>query len=333
MRNKRIVVLLIIAAMLALLVTGCSGGSEKKADPKPAAEKTTFSIATGGSGGTYFVIGGGIAKLVEKYMPGKKLVVQSTAASTENTRLVGAKKVDFAVGMPDSAYFGMKGEREFKGKEKYENLRAVVAGHTSVLQGFVKADSGIKSMADLKGKKVALSAPASPSMYVAMAAMEAYGLKEGDYKPIFMSYAEMADGVRSGAIDCGFVFAGVPTSSVLDLTTTNDIRILGMEEAKATEILKKYPYFSKGVIKANTYKGQATDLWELTAPAILLTHKDVSDAVVYEITKTILEHTKELGDIHPAGLEWNLEDAAEGVGVPLHPGAEKYLKEKGVLKK
>ena len=142
----------------------------------------------------------------------------------------------------------------------------------------------------------------------------------------------MADAVKSGAIDCGFVFAGAPASSLLDLTTSIGVRILGMEEAKATEILKKYPYFSKGVIKANTYKGQTTDLWELTTPAILVTHTGISDEVVYNITKTILEHTKELGDVHPAGLEWDLKDAAEGVGIPLHPGSAKYLKEKGVIK-
>lgn len=331
MKFRRLVALLIAGAMIVVLAAGCSSGGKKDAAKSPA-DKKTMSIATGGSGGTYYVIGSGMAKLVEQYMPGSKLVVQSTAASTENTRLVGTKKVDFAIGMPDSAYFGMRGEREFKSTEKYENLRAVIAGHTSILQGFVLEKSDIKSLADLKGKKVALSAPSSPSMYVAIAAMEAYGLKEGDYKPVLMSYAEMADAVKSGAIDCGFVFAGAPASSLLDLTTTSGVRILGMEEAKATEILKKYPYFSKGIIKANTYKGQTTDLWELTAPAILITHADVPDEVVYNITKTILEHTKELGDVHPAGLEWDLKDAADGVGIQLHPGAAKYLKEKGVVK-
>ncbi|MDR7868654.1 MAG: TAXI family TRAP transporter solute-binding subunit [Sporomusaceae bacterium] len=331
MNVKKYVAFLTAAAMIAVLIAGCSSGGKKEA-PKAAGDKKTLSIATGGSGGTYFVIGSGMAKLVEQYMPGSKLVVQSTAASTENTRLVGTKKVDFAIGMPDSAYFGMRGEREFKGKEKYENLRAVIAGHTSILQGFVMEKSDIKSIADLKGKKVALSAPSSPSMYVAMAALEAYGLKEGDYKPVLMTYAEMADAVKSGAIDCGFVFAGAPTSSLLDLTTTSGVRVLGMEEDKATEILKKYPYFSKGIIKANTYKGQTADLWELTAPAILITHTEVSDEVVYNITKTILEHTKELGDVHPAGLEWDLSDADKGVGIPLHPGAIKYLKEKGIVK-
>ncbi|MCR4441482.1 MAG: TAXI family TRAP transporter solute-binding subunit [Peptococcaceae bacterium] len=331
MHKNRILVCFIFAVMVLVLAAGCSKGSAEKEAPKAETQKT-LSIATGGSGGTYFVIGSGIAKLVEQYLPGYKLVVQSTAASTENTRLVGTRKVDFAITMPDSAFFGMKGEREFQGNEKYEKLRAVVSGHTSVLQGLVLEKSPIKSMADLKGKKVALSAPSSPSMYVAMAALEAYGLKEGDYKPVFLSYAEMAEAVKNGSIDCGFVFAGVPTSSVMDLTTTTNIRILGMEENKADEILKKYPYFSKGKIPANTYKGQTNDLWVLTAPAILITHAEVSEEVVYNITKVILEHTKEMGEIHPAGLEWNLEDANQGVAIELHPGASKYLKEKGVIK-
>ncbi len=299
------------------------------ADP----EKRTLSIATGGSGGTYFVIGGGMGKLVEKYLPGVKLMVQSTAASTENIRLVGNKKVDFAIAMPDSAYFARKGEREFaRGKEKYENIRGVIAGHASILQGLVLESSAIKTIADLKGKKVALSAPSSPSMYVAMAALEAYGLKEGDYKGLFMTYAEMSDAVKSGSIDCGFVFAGAPSAAVLDITSNTSVRILGMEKSKLDAVIKKYPYFSAGKIKANTYKGQTQDLLELITPAILITHADMNATTVYDITKVVLEHTKELTAIHPSGAEWDLEDAAVGLGVPLHPGAEKYLKEKKVIK-
>lgn len=333
MITKRIAI--ILAAALLLITAGCSSKGGQTAQPsgnQPAGQQQAYSLATGGTGGTYYVVGSGMATMVDKYVPNTKLVVQATAASIENIRLVGTKKVDFAITMPDSAYYSMKGEREFTGKEKFDNLRAVMAGHISILQGFVLEKSGIKQISDLKGKKVALSAPSSPAIYVAKAALEAYGLKDGDYKPVLLSYAEQIEAIKDGAIDAGFIYAGTPTSSLMDLSSTSAIRVLPLEESRLNESVKKYPYFTKAKIKAGTYKGQSEDIWTLAGPAILITRADVKDEVVYNITKAIIEHTKELEAIHPAGLEWDLSDAVEGTAIPLHPGAEKYLKEKGIIK-
>lgn len=291
-----------------------------------------LSIATGGTGGTYFAIGGGMSSLVTKYMPGYKLVVQATAASIENIHLVAGKKVDFAIVMPDSAYFATIGDREFKGKAKYGNLRAVIAGHASLLQGAALQSSGIKGFGDLKGKKVALSAPGSPSKFVTIAALEAYGLNPGDYKDAYLTYAEMVEALKAGTIDASMVFAGIPTSSMVDLFATAKINLLPVEEDKFGFINKNYPYFTRAVIPARTYSGQDKPLTTLAAPSILITHSEVSEEVVYLITKTILDHTDELAKIHPAGAEWNLEGATGGIAIPFHRGAEKFLKEKGKLK-
>ena len=291
-----------------------------------------ISLATGGTGGTYYIIGGGMGKIIEKYAPGIKVSVESTAASTENCRLIAAKKVQFAIVMPDGAYFGYKGGREF-GDTKYPNIRGVMAGHTSTMHFMVRSKSGIKSFADLKGKKVALSAPGSPSMYIAEAALEAYGLPKKDYKPTLLSYSEQANALGDDVIDMACIFAGVPASSALDISTTHDVTFLSMGTEEIKKVVAKHPYWTQGIIKAGTYKGQAADILTLSSPAMLITHDEVEADLVYTVTKAILEHTAELKAVHPQGAEWDLADAVEGVAIPFHPGAERFLKEKGVLKK
>lgn len=297
-----------------------------------AAPVQFISIATGGTGGTYFIIGSGMSKIIEKYVPNVKVSVESTAASTENIRLIAGKKVQFAIVMPDGAYFGYYGGREFK-DAKYPNLRSVMAGHTSPMHFMVRSNSGIKSLADLKGKRVALSAPGSTAVFMAESTLEAYGLPKKDYKPMLLSYSEQANALRDGAIDMACVFAGAPASAALDLCTTQDITFLsvGLEELK--KVLKIHPYCKEFVIKAGTYKGQNANVKTFATSSILITYAELEPELVYAVARAIMEHTPELKEVHPQGAEYDLADAAEGVAIPLHPGAAKYLTERGVLKK
>ncbi len=301
-------------------------------EPSSNAAVKFISIATGGTGGTYYFIGGGMGKIIEKYVPDMKVSVESTAASTENCRLVAAKKVKFAIVMPDSAYFAYNGGREF-GDKKYPNIRGVMAGHTSTMHFIVRSKSGIKSLADLRGKKVALSAPGSPSAYIAEAALEAYGLTKKDYKPTLLTYAEQADALRDDTIDMACIFAGVPASAALDISTTHDVTFLSVGKEEIKNVVKKHPYWTAGMIKGGTYKGQTADIATLNSPAMLITSDDVEADVVYAVAKAIMEHTPELKAVHPQGAEWDLADAAEGVAIPFHPGAAKYLTEKVIIKK
>jgi uncharacterized protein len=291
-----------------------------------------ISIATGGTGGTYYIIGGAMGKTIEKYVPEAKVSVESTAASTENCRLVASKQVKFAIVMPDSAYFAYNSGREF-GDKKYPNIRGVMAGHTSTMHFIVRSNSGIKSLADLKGKKVALAAPGSPSAFIAEAALEAYGLTKKDYKPTLLTYSEQADALRDNTIDMACIFAGVPASAAMDISSTHEVTYLGVGPEEIKKVVKKHPYWTPGVIKAGTYKGQSAAVPTFDSPAMLITTEDVDTDLVYAVTKAILDHTPELTAIHPQGAEWDLADATEGVAIPFHPGAAKYLKEKGVLKK
>jgi TRAP transporter TAXI family solute receptor len=297
-----------------------------------AASTQFVSIATGGTGGTYFILGSGMGKIIEKYVPNVKVSVESTAATIENIRLVAGKKVQFAIVMPDGAYFAYHGGREFK-NTKYPNLRSVMSGHSSPMHFIVRTDSGIKSLADLRGKRVALSAPGSTAVFMAESALEAYGLNKKDYKPMLLTYAEQANALRDGTIDMACIFAGAPTSSVLDLATTHDITFLNVGPEELKKVLKVHPYCKEFVIKAGTYKGQTKNVKTFATSSILITYAELDPQLVYDVAKAIMEHTAELKAVHPQGAEYNLEDAAIGVAIPLHPGAAKYLMEKGVLKK
>jgi len=321
---RSIVRVFVVAAVCAVFVLGYGLTAE-------AATKF-ISIATGGTGGTYYIIGGAMGKTIEKYVPEAKVSVESTAASTENCRRLASRQVKFAIVMPDSAFFAYNGGREF-GDKKYPNIRGVMAGHTSTMHFIVRSNSGIKSLADLKGKKVALAAPGSPSAFIAEAALEAYGLTKKDYKPTLLTYAEQADALRDNTIDMACIFAGVPASAAMDISSTHDVTYLGVGQEEMKKVIKKHPYWTAGVIKAGTYKGQSATVPTFNSPAMLVTTDDVDADLVYAVAKAIMDHTPELTAIHPQGAEWDLADAVEGVAIPFHPGAVKYLKEKGVLKK
>ena len=208
-----------------------------------------------------------------------------------------------------------------------------MAGHASPMHFFVRSNSVIKSLADLKGKRIAIAPPGSAARFLAESTLEAYGLTAKDYKPFFLSHAEQASAMQDGTIDMGCIFAGAPTAAVLDLATTQDIILLSVGPEEMKKVLKVHPYCKEFTIKAGTYRGQNAPVKTFSTPSIIITHAEVEPELVYAVSKAILEHTPELKEIHPTGAEYTLADAADGVAIPLHPGAAKYLTEKGVLKK
>lgn len=321
MKRERMIGVVVVIGLLSVGL-----GTGMASSPK------FVSIATGGTGGTYFIIGSGMAKVIEKYVPGLKVSVESTAATTENVRLIAGKKVQFAIAMPDGAYFGYHGGREFK-ETKYPNLRAVMAGHSSPMHFMVRSNSGIRSLRDLKGRRVALSAPGSTAVFMAESTLEAYGLSKQDYKPLLLSYAEQANALRDGAIDMACIFAGAPASAALDLCTTHDITFLSVGPEEMKKVLKAHPYCKEFVIKGGTYRGQTDDIKTFATLSILITYAELGEDLVYEVSKAILEHSAELRSVHPQAAEYNFENTARGMPIPLHPGAAKYLTEKGVIKK
>jgi TRAP transporter TAXI family solute receptor len=295
-----------------------------------AQKKRFVTIGTGVSGGTYYIVGAGIAKLITEYVPGMKATAQGTGGAVENLKLVGTKKLTLACTAPEVTSFAYRGERMFK--ERYEGLRWLMGGYSHELHIMVLAESSIKSIKDLKGKRVGVGAPGSGTAGAAIFILEAYGLKQDiDYKPEWISYAEMIGGFKDGTIDAAFISAPAPLAIITDLTRTKAIRFLPLSREVQLTLESKF-IFPPATIGKGTYKGLDEDVPTSGPLMNLVTHKDVDIETIYAITKVIIEHNKELGEIHPAGKQLTLGNALRGLCIPVHPGAEKYYREKGVLK-
>ncbi|MDI6754491.1 MAG: TAXI family TRAP transporter solute-binding subunit [Thermodesulfobacteriota bacterium] len=294
-----------------------------------AAKKKYLSIATGGTGGVYYLIGAGVAKLMSKYAPDIEATSETTAAGAENTRLLGTKKTEVALIDETSLLETVKKTPGLK----LEDFRAVFSGHPMFTHIFVPTESPIKDIPDFKGKKVGVGAPGSGNEIGAKIILEEYGLTYKDLKPLWLSFTEQVSAFKDRSTDVGFISAGVPTSSIMDLTTTVSVRFLPLPLDKLKSIESKHPAFFPSKLSANVYRGQTAEVSGMGSAGTITVHKDLDDTTAYWLCKVIAEHYKELAEIHPAGNFYTLDRVYEGIGIPFHPGAIKYLKEVGVWDK
>lgn len=295
------------------------------------AESNRLTLATGGTSGVYFPLGGAIGQVLSNKSDGKLAVTaQATGASGENMRLVQAGDVNFAIVQNDVADAGFKGTPPFR--DRLDNVRAIGRLYPEYLHVVASKGSGIKSMEDFKGKKISVGARGSGNEVNCRQLFGYYGLDYKNIKPIFLPYGETADQFKDRQLD-GFVFTiGTPNPAIQDITTAQDVVFIPLEGSKAEEIVANFPYLVKDAIPANTYKGQENAVPTLSVQAILVANKDMPDEVAYQLTKTLYENLGEVSRAHNKGAEISLQKAADGVTIPFHPGAEKYLREQGVLK-
>lgn len=296
-----------------------------------AADGKRLTLATGGTSGVYFPLGGAIGQVLSNKSDGAfSVTAQATGASGENMRLVEAGDVDFAIVQNDVADAAFNGNAPFK--SKLGEVRAIARLYPEYLHVVAGKDSGIKTMEDFKGKKISVGARGSGNEVNCRQIFDFYGLDYKNLKPIFLPYGETADQFKDRQLD-GFVFTiGTPNPAIQDITTTQEVVFVPLEGAKADEVIAKFPYLVKDSIPANTYKGQDKDVPTLSVQAILVANKDMPDDVAYKLTKTLFENIGDVAKAHNKGAEIVLEKAADGVTIPFHPGAEKYLREKNILK-
>lgn len=316
----------VIAACLVLLissvVTGCS---------KPSGGNSNLILATGGTSGTYYPYGGAMAQIFNTKIPKMNVTAQATGASAENIKLVNKGEAELAIVQNDVMDYAYKGIDIFNG-EKFQNFRTIATLYPEVVQIIVSPDSGINTVADMKGKRISVGAAGSGVESNAKQILEAYGLTFNDIKASHLSFAESANGYKDKQLDGFFVTSGVPNSAIQDVAALQKVKVLGIDDSTASKLMKSYGFYTQYTIKKDAYKGMDADVKTLAVKATLIVKKDLSNDVVYNITKTLFENQKELGDAHAKGKELTLDDAVKGVSVPFHPGAEKYFKEKGVLK-
>jgi len=313
---------LTLAFVLALIFVVSGAYAQQK--------EVRLSIATGGTGGVYYPLGGGMANVISKHIPYAEATAEVTSASVDNCLLVGAKKSDMALIMADVGWDAVNGKGKFRQKFPIMTLAVLYTNnmHIVTLEG-----KGIDKVTDLKGKRVSTGSPGSGTEVKGLRVLEAYGLNaEKDMTRDRLGASESAGALKDGKIDAYFWDGGLPTASITDLGATPGVKIKlishGDAVPKMTE--KHGPLYFKGIIPAKTYPGQDQDVTIALVSNLLICNKDMKEKVAYDIVKTLFDYKPELIAVHRMAEQLQLEPQVDGSPLPFHPGAAKYFKEKGL---
>ncbi len=318
------ILLFVLASILVLSVAACGNSGAPKAEmPKQ------LIIATGGTSGTYYPLGGGIAQIITD-ATGVSASAQSTGASVENMRLLSDSQVDLAFTQTDIADYAKNGTEMFGGK-KVENLQGLATLYYETIQIVLPANSTINSVAELKGKAVSVGAPGSGTELNAKQILEAYGLTFADLKAEHLSFGDSTQKIQDGSLDAAFVTAGAPTSAVTELSATKGVKLLSLDSDKIAELTKKYKFYAEQTIPANTYTNVG-ETKTVAVKAMLTVRKDLPEDLVYNITKALFANTEKLVTINAKAKQISIDTALEGMSLDIHPGAVKFYKEKGIIK-
>lgn len=292
-----------------------------------SAQGTTFlSIATGGTSGTYYPVGGAIAKVLNENIDNMNASAQSTGASVTNTRLIYNQEVELAILQNDIASYAVNGQNQFADNQ-VNNMTGITALYPEVIQIVVRNDAGIESIADLKGKSVAVGAPGSGAEANAKQILDFFGLTYDDIEEDYLSFGEAASRLKDRQIDAAFLTAGIPTAAVMDVAATQDISLINFSDQDIKALNSEYPYLTGVTVPAGSYNGLDNDIQTVALKAILVADSDLSEDVVYNITKAIFENRDTLIAAHDRARDIKLDSAMDGMTVELHPGAKKYYDE------
>ena len=297
-----------------------------------AQQKTTrLSIATGGTGGVYYPLGGGLANILSKTLPGVEATSEVTSGSVDNIKLIGTGRADIAFVLADTASEGLNGTGKFK--QKFP-VRALAVLYANKSQWVTVEGSGVNKMEDLKGKRISTGAPGSGTEVIALRILEAYGINpDKDVKREKLSVAESVNAIKDRKIDAFFWSGGVPTAAVTDLAATPGFKIKLLDHADAIpKMVQKYgPLYVKGTIPANAYPGQdkevqVADVWNL-----LVVNEKMDEKLVYDVVKPLFEKKADRVAVHSEAQNIDLsKQYGGGSPIPFHPGAMKYFSEKGL---
>ncbi|MGZ8463448.1 MAG: TAXI family TRAP transporter solute-binding subunit [Candidatus Deferrimicrobiaceae bacterium] len=292
-----------------------------------------ISIATGGTGGAYFPIGAGLADVINKKLTGYNASAEVTAASKVNCINVNEGKSDLALVLGDTLAYGYAGDKLGGFAKPLADLRVIANIYPNTIQIVARKESGVRTLADLKGKKVAVGAPGSGTEINARQIFAAAGLGYKDFgRTDYLSFSESADQMKNRAIDVTLISSGMPNPGIMDIATSQEIVIVPIDGEVRNRLHKEHPFFVASVIPKGTYKGQDKEIRSVTIPNFLIAGAKMDDKTAYEITKAMFENLPRLVQAHAAAKDIQLDRAGKGSPIPLHPGAEKYYREKKVLK-
>jgi TRAP transporter TAXI family solute receptor len=295
------------------------------------AQQQFVNILTGGQAGVYYPLGVALSQIYGKSIPNVKATAQVTKASAENLNLLQAGRGELALTLGDSLSNAWQGNAEAGFNSKLDKLRGLSATYNNYIQIVANADSGIRTLADLKGKRVSVGAAKSGTELNARAVFKAAGLSYSDLAKVeYLPFGESVELIKNRQLDATLQSAGLGVASIRDLATSVKIVVVAVPADVVARIGD--PAYQPAVIPAGTYEGQSADVATAAIPNFLVTHSGVSDELAYQMAKTMYDNIDTLYAAHNAAKAIKRENAAKGMPVPLHPGAERYYREVGVIK-
>ncbi len=290
-----------------------------------------INVLTGGTSGVYYPLGVSLTQIYGKAMPEAKTAVQATKASAENLNLLQSGRGEIAFTLADTLSEAWKGNADVGFKAPLKKLRSVAAIYPNYIHFVAAADSGIRSLADLKGKRVSVGAPKSGTELNSRDILRAVGLGYQDFAKVeYLGFAESVELMKNRQLDATILSAGLGVAAVRDLSTAVKIVVIPIPADVVAKIGD--PAYQSGVIPAKTYTEQNSDVATVLVPNFLVTHEGVSTETVYKMTRSMVENLDALGNAHAAAKAIRKEGLATGSPIPLHPGAEKYYRETGLIK-
>ena len=295
-------------------------------------QKTYLTVGTAGAGGAFYPVGIAIASAISSNVPSIDASAQVTGGAIENCSLVHNKEVDVAITMSGSAFQAYTGTGTFK--EAYPDLRVLFNGLSmGTFHVVTLKKSGIEKMTDLIGKTVVMGPAGGGAIVMAKAIWSAYGFSIDDIKPTYVSYSEGISALKDGKVDAVVVQSAPPASAIQELCATNgkDVVLLSVDDEHAKKITDSAPYYSSRILSKDVY-GTSADIQVIYQTNMLICNESMSAEVAYNITKACIEHASDIAASEPTARNFSAENAAKNCPIPLHPGAEKYFKEVGLLK-
>jgi TRAP transporter TAXI family solute receptor len=294
----------------------------------PAMAQDQLSIATGGTGGTYYPVGGGLAEIVNNHVEGYSATAEVTGASVENMGLIATGDADLAIALADTVAQAYTGTGKFEGQQ-LDMVRGLASLYANMVHIVALESSGITSLEDLRGMRVSIGAPGSGTEVNTAAILAANGITYDDIDEQRLNFNETADALANGDIDAGFWSVGAPTSSILNLATTQDIVIISLTQAELDAAMAADATFAMTTLPSGSYTGVDEEISVLGIPNVLVVSSEMSDDLAYALTKAMFENIAELQAVHPAANETTIEFTMGATPIPLHPGALRYYDEVG----
>jgi TRAP transporter TAXI family solute receptor len=291
------------------------------------AQKQFLNIATGGTAGTYYPLGGAMAELINKNVPNVNATAVSTGASVANLNMLASGEVQMAMVQNDITFYAFSGAEMFKDK-KNANLRGFSTLYYETIQVVTVSSTGIRSLADCKGKRVAVGAAGSGTEANARQILETVGITYGDIRVQYLNFAEASAALRDGNVDVAFLTAGYPTAAVRDLAAQRDVVVVPIPSVTADKIIAKYPFYAKQTIAAGAYAKQAAEVPTIAVKAMLVVAATMPEQLVYDLAKAIYGNLDRLAMAHAVGKVITKENASEGMPIAVHPGALRFFQGK-----